>query len=352
MKHSGPKGATVIRPGQCWRRDCALVVFPWFLAVFLLLQFASFAQVSNLSNLYSTGFELSEGFDIRYTVMGQGGWTGTDPSGSGNGIVKDYFANSNALHQPYGRQQAYIGYFPLADTNGTLNLWRPLNFDPLAAALPIVTFSVTMSIYDSFAVTNRDCFRWSIYNTNNGGERLFTLDFDNTTTEINYELDDQEFVFTDSLFENGDENGGEYDLVVIMNFADNLWSAWLNDVEIVDRKQMTTKGLELNLGDIDAVWVNDTLGKPGDNFMAFDNYSVTAEPYPFWLESLERRRDGTFLFRLTGEPARQYAIEVSEDLKDWSVLKTNTVSSDGTVIVDDPTASGYDYSFYRARLVR
>jgi hypothetical protein len=34
------------------------------------------------------------------------------------------------------------------------------------------------------------------------------------------------------------------------------------------------------------------------------------------------------------------------------VLKTNTVSSDGTVIVDDPTASGYDHSFYRARLVR
>src|SRR5881394_1707663 len=175
MKHSGPRGATVIGPGQCWRRGCALVVFPWFLAVFLLLQFASVAQVSNL---YSAGFELLEGFDIRYTVMGQDGWTGTDPSGNGNGIVKDYFANSNALHQPYGRQQAYIGYFPLADTNGTLNLWRPLNFNPLAAALPIVTFSVTMSIYDSFAVTNRDCFRWSIYNTNNSGERLFSIDFD------------------------------------------------------------------------------------------------------------------------------------------------------------------------------
>jgi len=75
--------------------------------------------------------------------MGQGGWTGTDPSGSGNGIVKDYFANSNSMHQPFGRQQAFIGFFPLTDTNGTLNVWRPVNFDPVSAALPIVTFSVT-----------------------------------------------------------------------------------------------------------------------------------------------------------------------------------------------------------------
>src|SRR5438552_5724475 len=349
MKHSDPGGARVTRHRQWAQRRRAAVVRPLFFAAFFLLQFASAAQVSNI---YSTGFESSEGFDIRYTLMGQGGWTGSDTNGNGNGIVKDYFANSNAIQQPFGRQQAYIGLFPLTDTNGTLNVWRPLNFDPLATALPIVNFSVTMSIYDSFAVNNRDCFRWSIYNTNNGGERLFTLDFDNTTTEINYELDDEHFVFTDALFENGDQNGGDYDLVVTMNFADNLWSAWLNDEQIVDRKKMTTKGLALNLGDIDAVWVNATLGKPGDNFMAFDNYTVTAEPYPFWLDTIGRLNNGTFLLRLTGEPGRQYDIEVSEDLNDWSLLDPQTVSPGGTVIVDDPTASGYKQSFYRARLVR
>ena len=349
MKHSDPGGATIIRPTQRSMRGGAAVVLHLFLASSFLLQFASVAQVSNI---YSTGFEFSEGFDIRYTVMGQGGWTGSDTNGNGNGIVKDYFANTNSQQQTFGRQQAYIGLFPLTDTNGTLNVWQPLNFDPVATALPIVTFSVTMSIYDSFTVANRDCFRWSIYNTNNGGERLFTLDFDNTTTEVNYELDDEQFVFTGYLFENGDQNGGEYDLVVIMNFADNLWSAWLNDVPIVDRKEMTTKGLALNLGDIDAVWVNDKLGRPGDNFMAFDNYAVTAEPYPFWLDTIGRLNNGTFLLRLTGEPGRQYDIEVSEDLNDWSLLDPQTVSPDGTVIVDDPTASGYKQSFYRARLVR
>src|SRR6266571_3882980 len=264
MEHSDPGGAMVIRLRQASQRGCAAVVLHLFLAAFFLLQFASVAQVSNI---YSTGFELSEGFDIRYTVMGQGGWTGSDTNGNGNGIVRDYFANTNSQQQPFGRQQAYLGLFPLTDTNGTLNVWRPLNCDPDAAALPVVTFSVTMSIYDSFTVTNRDCFRWSIYNTNNGGERLFSLDFDNATTEINYELDDERFVFTGALFENGGPAGDAYELVVIMNFAENLWSAWLNDVQIVDREEMTTKGLALNLGDIDAVWVNAVRGRPGDNFM-------------------------------------------------------------------------------------
>ena len=322
-----------------------MAVWLLFFVAFFLRQFASVAQVSNI---YSTGFELSEDFDFRDTLIGRGCtragqdcWTGTDSHA--NGIVTHYFFPE----EQFGQQQAFIGRFVLTNESGTLNVWRPLNFDPVAAALPIVTFYVTLSIYDSRAVTNRDCFRWSIYNTNNGGERLFSIDFDNTTTEINYELDDEQFVFTDKLF----QNGGQYDLVVIMNFADNLWSAWLADVRIVDSEQMTTKGLALNLGDIDAVWVNYTLGKPGDNYMVFDNYQITAEPYPFSLESLERRDDGTFLFPLTGEPDRRYTIEVSEDLDGWSVLKTNTVSSDGTVIVEDSTASGYDRSFYRARLV-
>ena len=322
-----------------------MAVWLLFFVAFFLLQFASVAQVSNI---YSTGFELSEDFDFRDTLIGRGCtpagqdcWTGTDSHA--NGIFTDYFFPE----AQFGQQQAFIGAFTLTNLNGTLHVWRPLNFDPIAAELPIVTFYVTLSIYDSSAGANRDFFRWSIYNTNNEGERLFSIDFDNTTTNINFELDDNKLVWTDYLF----ENGGQYDLVVIMNFADNLWSAWLNDIQIVDSEQMTTKGSALNLGDIDAVWVNATPGKPGDNFMVFDNYVVTAEPYPFRLDPVGRLSNGTFFLRLTGEPGRRYDIEVSDDLNGWFLLTTKTVDADGTVIVDDPAASDYDRSFYRARLV-
>ncbi len=326
-----------------------MAVWLLFFVAFFLPQFASVAQVSNI---YSTGFELSEDFDFRDTLIGRGCtpagqdcWTGTDSHA--NGIVADYFFPK----EQFGQQQAFIGAFVLTNETGILNVWRPLNFDPVASALPVVTFYVTLSIYDSFAVTNRDCFRWSIYNSNNGGERLFSVDFDNTTTNINYVLDDDKFHWTGYFFDNADQNGGQYDLVVIMNFADNLWNAWLNDKQIVDRQEMTTKGSVLNLGDIDAVWVNDKLGKPGDNFMVFDNYVVTAEPYPFRLDPVGRLSNGTFFLRLTGEPGRRYDIEVSDDLNGWFLLTTKTVDADGTVIVDDPAASDYDRSFYRARLV-
>ncbi len=266
---------------------------------------------AELSGIYFSGFERSEGFDPLRTLAGQGGWTGTDVNG--------------------------------------LNAWRPLNFDPLEAGLPIVTFSVTMAIYDSVTTTNRDCFRWSVYNMANGGQRLFTLDFDNLTTNINYklDLDDDLFVPTGFLF----ERNGEYDLVVTMNYADNLWSAVLNDFTIVDSQPMTTTNLALNLGDIDAVWINRQIGVYGDNFMVFDNYSVTAEPYPFWLDAVERLKNGAFLLRLSGETGRQYAIDATTDFVDWFALKTNSAGRDGTFDFLDTTATNYTRSFYRARLV-
>jgi hypothetical protein len=56
----------------------------------------------------------------------------------------------------------------------------------------VVTFTVVMSIADSSDPALRDSFRWSVYNTNAEPTRLFSLDFDNATTNIAYLLDDDE----------------------------------------------------------------------------------------------------------------------------------------------------------------
>ena len=307
-----------------------------------------------ITNIYSTGFEFSDGFDTRFTLIGQDGWTGTDVNG--NGIVTDFFVNTTP-QLPFGQQQAFVGFRPLTNADGILNVWRPLNFDPVSAGMPIVTFAVTIGIYDSVRTTTRDFFRWSVYNManmTNDGQRLLTLDFDNTTTNINYKLDDDDTVFvpTGYAFERSGAEDRHYDLVVTMNFTDNLWSAWLNETNIVESKPITTRGFVLNLGDIDAVWVNRQVGLYGDNYMVFDNYSVTAEPYPFWLDPVERLNNGAFLLRLTGEPGRKYAIDVTTDFVDWSALTTNSASADdGKFLFSDETATNYSRSFYRARLV-
>src|SRR5436309_11254600 len=164
-------------------RRCRLAV-GLMLFVNLVLQSSAVAQGANI---YSAGFAHSEGFDSRFTLIGQVGWTGTDANG--NGILTNYFT-SRSPQPSFGQQQAFVGgyyySYPLTNLDGTLNVWRPLDFDPLAAGLPIVTFSVRMAIYDSFFTATRDCFRWSVYNKENGGTRLFTIDFDNTTLKINY----------------------------------------------------------------------------------------------------------------------------------------------------------------------
>ena len=86
--------------------------------------------------------------------------------------------------------------------------------------------------------------------------------------------------------------------------------------------------------------------------LILDDYAVAAEPYPFWLDAVQRLSDGAFLLRLTGESERQYAIDATTDFMDWYALKTNSVGTDGTFDFVDTTAANYSRSFYRARLVQ
>ena len=87
------------------------------------------AALAQNTNLYFAGFERAEEFDPQFTLVGQGGWTGTDVNG--NGIITNVFVNTTP-QLPFGQQQAFIGYTRLTNSDGTLNVWRPLNFNPVA----------------------------------------------------------------------------------------------------------------------------------------------------------------------------------------------------------------------------
>jgi hypothetical protein len=291
------------------------------------------------TTIYSTGFEPSEGFDDRFALVGQGAWVGTDSNG--NGIVTNFFAAQG--------QQAYVGFFPLTNTGGTLSVWRPLNFDPVAAGKPVVKFSVAMAIFDS---TNAvyDYFRWSVYNADPNPVRLFSIEFDNSTLDINYALEDGEIASAGRSF----TNDVGFALEVTMDFASNLWSATLDGAGLVSSKPIRTTGAALTLGDIDAVWIyGSPTNAPGNNFMVFDDYEVTAEAAParpFQLGTLGLLPNGSFLLRLTGEQGRNYAIEASTNLLSWTSIKTNN-ATDGTFDFVDSSATGLPRRFYRARFV-
>lgn len=288
------------------------------------------------TNLYSTGFEFSEGYDPTYELIGQQGWISDTASRSGGNGVLTNFLDSQA---------AYIGLFPMEPLQSYLAIWHPINYAPLSSGMPVVKFSVTLAVIDS---TNgyRDDFRWSVYNIQ--GNHLFTVDFYNVDLGVYYLLDGtNQFVFSGLTF----TNDGPYTLGVTMDFSRNRWAATLNGATLATEQPITTTNAPLNLGDIDALWVIGTTASPGDNFMIFDNYQVTADIAPgARLAALGRPANGQIPLRLFGPSGTRYAIDVSADLRQWSALKTNTVT-DGSFDYVDTSAGTAARRYYRARLV-
>jgi hypothetical protein len=212
----------------------------------------------------------------------------------------------------------------------------------------LVTFDVLMTIVDStLAHTNRDIFRWSVYNMQ--GDRLFSVDFDNLFLDVSYRLDGAAtLVVTDQLF----TNDVPFQFSLSMDFQSNQWSAAIDGVPFLTGLPITTTNAPLNLGDVDAVWVITDPDDPGDNHMVFDNYRVTAastETGSAWLEPLGHVGN-LFLLRLHGPNDCRYALDVTTNLTTWLPLKTNVVTG-GYFDYIDTDLAGSPMRLYRGRLV-
>ncbi|HOW64314.1 MAG TPA: hypothetical protein P5186_14935 [Candidatus Paceibacterota bacterium] len=300
------------------------------------------ANAAYTNILYSTRFEAEEGFLGQYTLAGQGDWLGEGTGG--NGLVTNFF--------PGLKQQAFLGYFPPTTAGEDFStVWHPINYVPTTGSSGQVLFTVDMSVIDS-TTTNRDEFRWSIYNADGANaKRLFSLNFDNLTQEISFSLDDgQGFVFTGHYF----SNAVVYNLAIEMTLASNRWSAFLDETQLVKDEPITTTGATLSLGDVAAVWAIANPTKPGENYLLFDNYTVTtasqqpAEPEAS-IEYVAHLPGGEFLLRMKGPPGKEYAMDYTWDLMNWIPLKTNTIGSDGWLDFIDTTAFVDPRRFYRAR---
>ena len=310
---------------RLFRSSLVLLLIVW-------LPFGAAAQTAR--EIYYTGFEAADGYDLGTSLRGQRGWTG-EGSG-GNGLVEEFFGG-------YG-QQAFVGFDPPAPKDDTLSLWRPLGVKAPAAGESILRFSVLMQIVDS---TNGeyDDFRWSAYNT--ASQRLFSIDFDNSRGEINYALDDGNFLSSGFTF----DNEAIYWLDVYMNFARNNWTALMNGAVVIDSQPLTTINALLDLSDVDAVWAIRKKGSPGDNYLLFDEYLITAEPGTTiapQIEILGLNQTGEFELILHGERGLKYSVDASDDLRTWVSLGTNRLDN-GFWQLTDTSAPSYSASFYRAR---
>ena len=280
--------------------------------------------------IYETGFEPIEGYDIQYTLNGQSGWEAEGTGG--NGLLKNTF-------QDLGNQ-AYIGFWPPENEDEDyLNLWRPIEI-PITDA-KLIQFSVVMMIADS-ENEQRDEFRWSVYNSET--KRLASIDFDNHSQTINYELDDGEG-FKDTGF--SFERDTPYDLIINIDFINNSWSSKIGGVFITENQPLTTTNAKLEIGDISAVWVLRETGNPGDNFMVFDDYKIekATRTNPTKKNLSIEIQNGLPVLKFNTE---KYLIQRSSNLTSWE----NLIIPDGE---SNFTDKDYDKKksqrFYRLRLI-
>lgn len=321
-------------------------LYGWVVSALCSLNLLVGAQAAQpMTVLYATSFEADENYSLDLDLgdtmpngqTGQNGWLGYGSKQPyWNGILTNYFADLG--------QQGYIGFTAPTDATGALTVWQP-NITAVPGSQPLVKFSTLMAIGDS-TNDHYDDFRWSAYNTS--GQRLFTLDFDNYALQVNYALDDANgFVPTGKSF----EPGKIYELVIIMDLAHNKWSARIDDIPLVAEKEITTTFASLALGDVDAVWSIRDTANPGNNFMAFDNYILTAyaTAVPPEVHIAERLVDGSNLLRLYGEPNKSYTIEATADFQTWTPISTST-PPDGILEYLDTAAAGQSKRFYRAKV--
>jgi hypothetical protein len=303
------------------RRHPWLSLVPGVLAGSLLC-----ANCARATVIYQTGFEPSEGYDTNRVLVGQKGWLGA--GSGGNGLEGGFFPGRGV--------QAFVGFSPPAAGDKNLFVYQPIN-----KSLPQVQFSVTMAVIDS-TNTNRDDFYWSVFNQQ--GQQLVVLDFDNFDLNIYYYLDNTNgrtwsgLSFTNTI---------SYQLNMSLDYTSNHWTAFFGGLLLASNQPITTTRAPLNLGDIDAAWVPFDPMAPGNNFMVFDDYQISATAPQPQLNVLGIL-NGSPTLRVTGLADLSFAVEASTNLVNWLPLKTN-LTTGGSFDYVDATGAGLPRRFYRAR---
>jgi hypothetical protein len=246
-----------------------------------------------------------------------------------------------------GTQAAYVGYWDLQPRAGSFSVWQPIDFSAVQNGNPIVRFSVRMAVIDS-GNGYRDDFCYAVYNTSE--DWVFSIFFNNEDLGVYYSLDDtygRRYSGVDFT------NDVAYTLTVNMDVSRNRWWAALDSRTLATNQPITTVGAPLTFTDVAAIWLPYIPANPGDNFMVFDNYEITADISPTsppLLTSLGFNPSGQYRLRVNGASGYRYAVETTTNFVQWSSLRTNTATN-GVFEFTDTSAAGRPRRLYRARLV-
>lgn len=280
--------------------------------------------------LYGTDFE---SFALGpNTIAGTDGWLASHFTGGVTGTTAASFLGSRA---------AYIG---LNATSGSgASIGRPIGYNALAGGTSKLQFDVDLAVVDS---TNgrRDDFVFIFYNTQ--GELLGAIDFYNPDGRV-YRFDGTSFHQHGAF-----QRDVKLQLSVTLDLAANLWFATLNGVPIFGTSTINAQGKSLSLGMIACAWAVVTIGAPGNNYLALDNFRIAVVPAPpqVLVQPVSRNllvgQSALFSSAAGGIPAPTYQWQASPDGVVWEPLPESAIFSGVTT----PTLSANNANLAMAGL--
>ena len=133
----------------------------------------------------------------------------------------------------------------------------------------VVEFGVDLSIEDSSEGRLKDEFSCEIVNIGTDGKLLAGILFDNATGKI-FRLDGVGRHETGACY----STSSVAPLDVIINLPQNNWSVFFDGKALFENQPFTMSHHVRNIGGFNLVWKSANQDKSGDNYMAFDNYSI------------------------------------------------------------------------------
>ncbi|MFT5190322.1 MAG: hypothetical protein ACI957_003357, partial [Verrucomicrobiales bacterium] len=323
-----------------------LVMLAYPLLPFVVLLWLSSSAFAAESILYSTDFsEFELGND---TIVGNNGWMSTHPGQGVHGALDNVYEDGN--------RSASIGFeIPTGDAD-VVTMWRPIDIDPVAND-SLIHFSTDLAIIDS-EVDFFDSFYFSVFNQEE--DVLASIVFDNTIESFGiWQYDGLDFIDLSINF----EHDTVYQLAFTIDFANNAWSAYLDDLALFEESVFTVSEEVRNLGDIAAEWEITDLDNVGDNWMHFDNWSVSEETFEdgggvtpdpgqgiSFTPEIAIGANGQPRLTWPANDGDRFVVEHSDDLVTWNSDLPNaqvTATADNGGVFRD--SSGVAARYYRVR---
>lgn len=211
--------------------------------------------------LYQTQFSPPQ-FAPNYYWAGVDGWRSNFPDNGSVGVL----AEGNAVYLGYNDPQSEFGVF----------VWRPLDFQPVKRKKPVVTIETVVAIFDS-SVQRFDPFAFGIYNR--AGEFLCAFYLDNETLRPFFSDGS-----TTQMLAVPFRNNTFFRIRLRLDFSTNRACAWFgpqgSEIVVFEDRVMHSGGRTLDLGEFDFLWLTNSGGVRGDNFLAIDSLTISADALP------------------------------------------------------------------------